>query len=284
MPHYGILRDYKLENIEDVRDAGIYGLNNEKLGTIDDVIFDHSSGEIRYAVVKTSELLSSKKFLVPIDRIQQYGEHEDMFYTELDKEHLRMLPEFNDAALKSENHWTDYEQRYQQRWNEGAVMYNQDTGRIVTPPISEVRGTRTAPLSEEAKRSLSHDFTPQKVGRQDDYLGVGSASHDVTLRPRKPSIGSREDVLLQQQGTSHEKKVSSDQPPKGPSIEDPPRPREPGVYLLDAVPDAEKKSDMNEPPNANYRRRWQDFQEKLREGRDKIVGNCPLCGTQQKIA
>ena len=59
MPHYGILRDYRFDDIEDVRGADVYGVNDEKLGTIDDVIFDHSSGEIRYVVIDTGGLLSS---------------------------------------------------------------------------------------------------------------------------------------------------------------------------------------------------------------------------------
>ena len=45
MPHYGILREHKLEEVDDVRGADVYGVNDEKLGTIDDVIFDHSSGD-----------------------------------------------------------------------------------------------------------------------------------------------------------------------------------------------------------------------------------------------
>jgi hypothetical protein len=40
-------------------------LNDEKLGNIEDVIFDHTSGNIHYAVVDTGGWLSSKKFLVP---------------------------------------------------------------------------------------------------------------------------------------------------------------------------------------------------------------------------
>src|SRR5581483_12024041 len=88
MPHYGILREYKLEDVDDVRGADVYGVNDEKLGTIDDVIFDHSNGEIRYIVLKTSGLLSSKRTMVPANRIEPYGNHDDKFYAELDKERL----------------------------------------------------------------------------------------------------------------------------------------------------------------------------------------------------
>src|SRR5215471_18942424 len=199
MPHYGVLHDYKFEDIQDVRGAEVYGVNNEKLGTIDDMIFDHSTGEIRYAVVNAGAWLTNKKFLVPINRIQPYGNQEDKFYAELDKERIQMLPEFKEETIKSESGWADYEQRYHDQWNEGTVMYNKKTGHIVTPPINEVEGTRTQPLSEEGKRSLMRDFTPEKMGKEDDLLGVASSGDDVTLRPRKASIAGRKDAIMQEE-------------------------------------------------------------------------------------
>ena len=50
---------------DDIRGANPYGRDDSKLGTIDDVIFDHSSGAIRYIVVDTGGWLSTKKFIVP---------------------------------------------------------------------------------------------------------------------------------------------------------------------------------------------------------------------------
>ena len=45
MAQYGMLRDYRLTDAaEDIRGSKLYGLNDEKLGVIDDVIFDHSTG------------------------------------------------------------------------------------------------------------------------------------------------------------------------------------------------------------------------------------------------
>jgi PRC-barrel domain len=98
-------------------------VNDEKLGTIDDVIFDHSSGDIRYIVLKTGGLLSRKKVMVPANRVEPYGNHEDKFYAELDKERLEMLPEFNDETLKSED-WSKFEKDYEQHWSDAAVIMN----------------------------------------------------------------------------------------------------------------------------------------------------------------
>jgi sporulation protein YlmC with PRC-barrel domain len=194
MPHYGILREYKFEDIDDVRGSEVHGVNDEKLGTIDDVVFNHATGDIRYVVLKTG-LIMSKKIMVPANRIEPYGNHEDKFYAELDKERLKMLPEFNDAALKSEGDWSIYEKEYESRLNDGAVLYNKDTGRVVTPPTEQVEGARRTPLTGEARESLDRDFTPQRMGHQDELLGVaGSAADKTLLKPAKASIAGKEDV------------------------------------------------------------------------------------------
>ncbi len=178
MAHYGVLRNVKFEAADDIRGDEVYGVNNEKLGQIDDVIFDHASGEIRYLVVDTGGWLESRKFLVPAGRIQPYGSHEDKFYADLDKERIQMLPEYSEAHLDSEELWAEYEQRYEHCWSEGARM------------------------------------------------------HEPNAR-------------LEDMPHSH--------------------------------------STAGAPPGA-YGRRWIDFQQKLRQGRDKVVSECPLCGSQEKAA
>lgn len=284
MTHYGTLRETRFQDLDDIRGAEVYGVNDEKLGKIDDVIFDHSSGEIRYVVVDTGGWLSSKKFLVPANRIQPYGNHEDKFYAELDQERIQMLPEYDEKKLKSEIEWSDYEKLYEEGWQSGTVMYNQRTGRIVTPPAQEVQGTRTSALSEQGKQSLQRDFTPERVGKEDELWGVAPSGDDVTLRPKKPSIAGREDVILAQQERESRRDISSSAPLEGSRVPDTEGLREPGVYRVEAVPEQEKKSDLNEPLNANYGPRFLGFQRKLREGRDRVVSECPLCGSQKKVA
>ena len=237
MPHYGILREYTFEDINDVRGSEVYGVNDEKLGTIEDVIFDHATGDIRYIVLKTGNLLSRKRTIVPANRIEAYGNHEDKFYAELDKERLEMLPEFEAGVLRSEQDWSIYEKEYESRLNEGAIMYNKDTGRIVTPPTEEIEAGRRRPLSKEDRQSLERDFTPQRMGKEDSYLGVGSASENTTLRPQKPSMGGKADVDPTAKPAA--RKVTS---PVGSEIKGPEKGanaplsnlREPGIYRAEA--------------------------------------------------
>jgi sporulation protein YlmC with PRC-barrel domain len=265
MPHYGTLRETRFEqDADDIRGAEVYGVNDEKLGKIDDVIFDHASGDIRYVVVETGGSFGKKSFLVPANRVSPYGNREDKFYAELDKERIQMLPEYDENALKSESHWSEYEKHYKDQWKDGALMYNTSTGRIITPPTEQVSGTGTGSPGNEDRVS-PEDLTPERVGREDDLLGVG-ASRSATLEPKKPSIGGRKDLV--------NKEVLPER--KGLA--------EPGIYRADRVPEAEKKSDLNEPLNANYGPRWNQFQARLRERRADMLGECPICGSQRKVA
>src|SRR5205809_1799565 len=103
MAHYGLLREYRFADIaeaEDIRGAKIYGRNDEKLGTIDDVIFDHSTGDIRFVVVDAGGWFSSEKFLVPAHRLHTSAEHEEDFSVNLDKDQIKSLPRYNESDLK----------------------------------------------------------------------------------------------------------------------------------------------------------------------------------------
>jgi len=317
MPHYGILRDHKMEDIDDLRGADVYGVNDEKLGTIDDVIFDHSSGDIRYIVLKTGGMLSRKKVMVPANRVEPYGNHDDKFYAELDKERLEMLPEFTEDKMKAQGDWSTYEKDYEKRWSDGEVLYNKNTGRIITPPIEQVQPAGSQPLSQQARESLNRNLTPQRMGKRDELWGVGdSGTGKTTLQPQKASIAGREDAMRQnagQQDIGH-RSPARERVPQDASRENPnPLPnqttrevegtmgtdfqvssspessaseamREPGVYKLDPVVETEQGAGPTERQEINRGRRWNDFQQNLRSRRQKIVVDCPTCASQDKAA
>jgi sporulation protein YlmC with PRC-barrel domain len=288
MPHYGILRDHKMEDVDDLRGADVYGVNDEKLGTIDDVIFDHSSGDIRYIVLNTGGLLSRKKVMVPANRVEPYGNHDDKFYAELDKERLEMLPEFREDTMKAQGDWSTYEKDYEKRWNDGAVMYNKNTGRIITPPHEEEVIPAADSRQPSAASGTKLDLKPEKMGKQDDLLGVASGVSKTTLRPKKPSIGGREDVEMMQRERAQREVMN----PIGEELEIPreePGVRseaigEPGVYKLDPIVETEQGAGPTERENVDQGRRWNAFQENLRVRRENIVVECPRCASQEKAA
>src|SRR5690348_12890785 len=97
MPHYSSLREYTFAgaNADDIRGSTVYGLGDEKLGKIDDVIFDHTTGDIGYVIVDTGGWLKSKKFLVPAERLSQLtSTHEGDFYVPLTKNQIESFPPY----------------------------------------------------------------------------------------------------------------------------------------------------------------------------------------------
>ena len=120
MAHCGLLRNYRFpdssEAAEDIRGAKLYGVDDEKLGKVEDAIFDHSTGLIRYVVVDTGGWLSSKRFLVPADSLKASVEHSNDFEVGLTKEQIESFPPYNDSNLESEQGRSDYEKRYRSKW------------------------------------------------------------------------------------------------------------------------------------------------------------------------
>jgi hypothetical protein len=149
MAHLGILRDYRFSDSEaagaDIRGAHVYGLNDDKLGKIDDVIFDHASADIRYVVIDTGGWLSSKKFVVPAGRLRASGKHADDFQVDLDRTQVQKFPPYNEQDVESSRRWADYEGRYRSKWASGPVMHREATDRNITPTTAQMtQGTGAA--------------------------------------------------------------------------------------------------------------------------------------------
>jgi PRC-barrel domain len=157
MPHYGILGNTAVSDAgEDVRGTHLYGKNDEKLGKIDDVIFDHSTGEIRYVVVDTGGWLASKKFIVPAGRLQASARHENDFDVDLNKKQVESFPPYTDSELESESAWSAYEGKYRAKWVNDPVMHRAETDRNVTPTTYQATGN----YESERSISVAHGGSP----------------------------------------------------------------------------------------------------------------------------
>ena len=205
MAHYGLLgRDNFSEATDDVRGATLYGVNDEKLGKIDDVIFDHSNGDVRYVVVDTGGWLSSKKFLVPTNRLRESGKHENDFSSELTKEQVEAFPPYDESDLKSEEKWGDYENRYKAKWETGPVMHRAETDRNITPTTEQLVGNRSSINAEEGNSDSAYrsgqegvrpgrDETRNTPASTDRVVPAGTDS--VVISTSAVGIGDRWDTF-----------------------------------------------------------------------------------------
>ncbi|MBV9180962.1 MAG: PRC-barrel domain-containing protein [Acidobacteria bacterium] len=184
MPHYGLLRNYRFEDLgteEDVRGANVYGRDEEKLGKIDDVVFDHETGALRYVVVDTGAWFSTKKFLVPAHRLHASAKPENHFAVNLDKEQVQSLPEYKESDLESEQRWSDYEKRHDAAWHAGPVQHREGSDHDVTPTAEEF------PLQA---RSLGSQLTPSERAEVNSRI-IPATANEVTIQSTGAGIGSR---------------------------------------------------------------------------------------------
>jgi sporulation protein YlmC with PRC-barrel domain len=114
---YSTLRDYRFnKDIDDIRGSTVYGPADEKLGKIDDVIFDSDSGQIRYLVVDTGGWLQSRRFLVPPEELQPSTTHENDFTVSKSKPQIEQFPSLDEKVLEDKQKFEDYEKSYRSSW------------------------------------------------------------------------------------------------------------------------------------------------------------------------
>jgi PRC-barrel domain len=186
MARYGMLRDYRFRDAtEDIRGSKLYGLKDEKLGKIDDVIFDYFTGSISYIVVDTG-WLTTKKFIVPAERLCASMEHKDDFAVDLTKEQVEAFPPYEESNLKSDEQWADYEGRYRSKWEADPVMHRTGTDRNITPT------TQQMPQSSSSDRAAA-----SATGREDTGAfsegGFAASTDSVVISQGATGIGPRWD-------------------------------------------------------------------------------------------
>lgn len=203
MAHYGTLRDYRFEQAEtadDIRGSHVYNVQDEKLGKIDDVIFDHATGEVRYVVIDTGGWLSSKKFIVPPDRLRSSAEHKDDFVTDMSKMQIESFPPYNEKDLEDDARWKDYENRYRSKWETGPVMHRAETDRNITPTTAQMtQGTgATGPQNWETKgpqtpiTSMGHGTgSVRGTSTTSTERIIPPTANEVTIQSSGAGIGPR---------------------------------------------------------------------------------------------
>lgn len=189
MPHYSTLRarDYSTAEGEDIRGANVYGVDDDKLGKIDDVIFDHTSGHITYVVIDTGGWLTTKKFLVPANQLSESARHEHDYVVDLTKKQVEKFPAYNEEDVESAENWGLYEDRYQGALSQEGILHREGSSRTVTPPANEIRGDGSAGgrLSDEEQTA---DL--EAAGPADDRV-FPATGDEVSLDPNSGSVGTR---------------------------------------------------------------------------------------------
>jgi PRC-barrel domain len=200
--HYGLLGIYDFGVMaQDIRGATLYGLRDEKLGKINDVIFDHSTGDIWYVVVDAGGWLKTKNFIVPAVRLQVSNKHEDGFTTDLMKEQVEKFPKYEERDLDSEEKWADYEARYRSKWEASPVMHRAGTDRNITPTTQQLQGNQSSLRASGGVPRTGVVESPQQqeedVDAADAPSGriVSAGTDSVVIENSAVGIGGRWDTF-----------------------------------------------------------------------------------------
>lgn len=261
MPHLGTLREYRFSgDTDDIRGAKVHGPDNSVLGEIYDVIFDHDSGNIRYAVIDTGGWLSSDRFLVPASRVLEFKENSDDFYVDLTKEQIKMFPEYNEKLHENPEQWRDYESRYHEAWStEGGVLHREGSPNTITPDPDEM---------PPASGDVEGDFTPARLSS----TFTDTAPEPSKLRMRPSGTAARaEDTRIPGTAQNTERAGWEDDRSAKRELN-----RELGAddtaeLDIDAIARARAENDARA-------KRWCAFEENLRRNRVDITASCHSCG------
>ncbi len=253
--HYGMLRDYRFsDDVDDIRGAALYGADDDKLGKIDDVIFDHATGTIQYAVVDTGGWLSSKKFLVPASRIRPSGKNDDDFSINATKQQIEALPKYDENATTTDVQWAEHDTRQREAWDSGPVMHKEGSTHSITPEPSEMPAGAGSGVDDQA-------YMPDRM--VDKFTSAAPDPSKIRMRPSGLAADAEDSRLP---GSSQRREI-----PTLAAEEAEDRAVQAGRDHLTAPDDVY----VSERDRAT---RWSAFEEQLRKNRVDVTSSCHSCG------
>jgi sporulation protein YlmC with PRC-barrel domain len=201
MARYGTLGDYRFSDTEeaanDIRGTKVYGPKDEKLGEIDDVIFDEATGAIVYIVVDTGGWLSSKRFLVPPEAVRPSLQHDGDYLVDLTKPQVETFPPYDGTQLTSEELWADYERRYRSKWVQDPVMHREATDRNVTPTTKQQVDAGSGTIPKGSGKSVPEVETEVNPVQKEATMEVSPAGPSLRWNAFEDTLRQRREEVLQ---------------------------------------------------------------------------------------
>ena len=107
---------YSDNNLGHLDDYSVYAQGEDKVGTVEDGLFDNATGQFRYLVVDTGLWIFGKKVLLPIGKAQFDNSNQRVYVHGLTKEQVENLPEYDGSEVNY-----DYEERVRGVYRENAA-------------------------------------------------------------------------------------------------------------------------------------------------------------------
>lgn len=251
MKHYATLRDYRFDaDVDDLRGATLYGQGGEKLAKIEDVVFDHGTGDIEYLVAKGED----RRVLVPVGDVRPAMGSDRDLDSDLTRSDFARMPAFDDKVLKHDEEWNRYmklhreslenrekaaEREYKRSFKDDPVEHQAENVAHTITPVEVLAAPSAADTGSNPRVNSINE------GREDDYVP------DVTpkrLAPIFTSTAQTPDKLNMVPQVGHS---------RGPAAD----------YI-----------------SAGLGPKWNGYQEMVRRDLPRLRGTCESCHRDEKVA
>jgi sporulation protein YlmC with PRC-barrel domain len=186
MAHCGCLGNQSVpEDVHDIRGTFVRGANGQKLGKVNDVIFDHYAMAIRYLVVDSDGSLEMGTFLLPASSVSKDEKHKAGLSTSASAQQIEHAPRYDEKSLESTGDWNQYEQEFKKYWEEDPVMHIKGSDRIITPP--EEPSTQASSGGQQSQGASDLEVNPAELFPErmtNVFADPEPSGSKVTLRPR----------------------------------------------------------------------------------------------------
>ena len=108
---------FKDNSLSHIDDYSVYANGDDKVGSVEDGLFDDTTGQFRYLIVDTGVWIFGKKVLLPIGAARFDNAKERVYVEGLTKEQVEHLPEYE--GVDSVDY--DYEERVRGVYRENSV-------------------------------------------------------------------------------------------------------------------------------------------------------------------
>jgi uncharacterized protein (TIGR02271 family) len=144
--------DYKNDSdAVDLKNFDVYAEGNDKVGSINDVLVDAQTGQLRYFVIDTGFWVFGKKVLLPVGRANVDSNERRIYAQGLTKQQVEHLPNFKDLEE------IDYDYEEQVR---GVYRPTSATGGAT----AATAGAATTPTSAPSKTAAANTYDRNTYG------------------------------------------------------------------------------------------------------------------------
>jgi len=189
MAHFGNLGSRQVSgDVQDIRGTALLDSNDQKLGSVDDLILDHDTMQIRYLVIDSEGWLQNGRFLLPVERVSADRNHEDGLTTDARRSEIEDSPQYDQLSLESDRAWKKYEQEFKKYWDDKPILHIKGSDRIITPPeepaaVQPEPTTTSETGSREGTREINAaQLFPERMA--DVFSDPAPNSSKVTLKPK----------------------------------------------------------------------------------------------------